>query len=557
MNFIDKINKILQDAVLKTYPNSKLNIDNIKWEVPAKQENGDFASNISMILVKFLKKSPLIIANEILENIEFDGFEHIEVAKPGFINVKVKNSFLGNYLFENDITINKVNPKKVYIEYVSVNPTGPLHVGHGRNVIFGSILSKVFKTLGHDVFEEYYLNDAGRQMDILTISVLSKIFQTNTIENTYKGDYISEIANKYLNENKLEIGKYDSEFKPISTDAEQIIDEIIVNYKKILNEKYLEIFNFTLAYMVENIKEDLENFNINMHWFSEQSLLSTGMVDEMLSKIKSYCYTKEGALWFKATSFGDEKDRVLVRANKENTYFANDLAYHYYKLSTDYDLIINIWGSDHHGYLPRIEAGLKALNQDVNRLKVIFIQFVTLLNGSEKLQMSTRSGEFITFKDLADEISTSATKFFYSIRKQDQHLEFDLEVAKKQTNENPLYYIQYAHARICSILGKTDVNFSDITKEDIILNEQAEKELMLELIQFEKLLHKITDNYQLHLLPNYLLNLASKFHSYYNSFPVITDNKKITQSRLFLIVQTKKVIIHGLKVMNIEALTSM
>ncbi|HJL95506.1 MAG TPA: arginine--tRNA ligase, partial [SAR86 cluster bacterium] len=481
---IEKIKKILTD--LYSESGIDLNEKEIRLQENKNKEHGDYASNIAMVIAKDLSEDPKIVAKRISNNFPIDDqIIKVEVAGPGFINFFIAASTHGEVL--NLIDSKKASygrsddsMGKVLIEYVSSNPTGPLHVGHGRGAVFGSVLAKLLTVVGYEVDEEYYVNDYGRQMNILAVSVWVRYLQISHKDlamtpKGYQGDYVKSIAKDLKKEEKEKYLLNENNHKKIikilsKQEEESDIDLLISFMREVLNKGSLEIRSFSLDKMLKIIKSDLKSFGVEHNlWFFESSLYKEQKTkksdtDEAISLLQSegFVYEEEGAMWFKSSDFRDDKDRVLKRSNGEHTYFSSDVAYHYDKYKRSYDRIINVWGSDHHGYLPRVNAAMKAIGMDVNKLEVVFIQFVNLLRNGEKIPMSTRSGEFITLKELVDEVTAEAARFFYINRKSDQHLDFDLSLAKEQSKDNPLYYVQYAHARICSVFKKHESVSKDI-----------------------------------------------------------------------------------------------
>ena len=463
------------------------------------------------------------------------------------------------------------NNKKVLIEYVSSNPTGPLHVGHGRGAVFGSVLSRLLKEAGFQVDEEYYVNDFGRQMNILSVSLwirYAQIFDKNVkmLNNGYQGDYLIAIAQHLKKLRSDELFDDDDEIKSLleyeNEEAEKHTDEVIDRIKSKLNDEFSYVRDFALREILELIKEDLLEFGVDHNnWFSESTLYKSephdlSKVDQSIDELssKGFVYEKEGAIWFKSSELGDDKDRVLKRGNGEFTYFASDVAYHLDKYDRGYDRIINIWGSDHHGYLPRVKAAMEASEKNVEKLEVVFIQFANLIRSGKKVTMSTRSGEFISLKELIEEVTSEAARFFYINRKADQHLDFDLDLAKEQSKDNPLYYIQYAHARICSVLRKSKAQEEELTASELgLLDSNKEIEIQKLLKQYPPLIERAALASEPHLICYYLKDLASNFHSYYNTEKFIVEDQKLMNSRLFLLNGVKQVIHNGLTVLGINA----
>ena len=575
----DKIQKSLRGILSNLYKSPEININQYEVNIQENKdkEHGDLASNIALILAKPLERNPLEIANEIIQQFNLDeDILKVEVAGPGFINFFLSKNSHGEVLKIIDSekeNYGKIEPhnKRVLIEYVSSNPTGPLHVGHGRGAVFGSVLSSLLKEAGFEVDEEYYINDFGRQMNILSVSLWIRYAQLfgshiQMINNGYQGGYMEVIA-KDLKTIKKDEFVIDSEtissiFAFENEDDELHTDHIIDGLKTELGNKFFFLRDFALQEIISQIKEDLSDFRVNHNkWFSESSLYQNdnethSKVEEIIKNLhsKSFVYEKDEAVWFKSSDFGDDKDRVLKRGNGEYTYFASDVAYHLDKYERGYDRIINIWGSDHHGYIPRVKAAMEASQKDKNKLEVVFIQFANLIRDGKKVTMSTRSGEFITLRELIEEVSTEAARFFYINRKADQHLDFDLDLAKEQSKDNPLYYIQYAHARICSVLRKAEADFKKLNKSDLeLLDSDREVEIQKMLRQYPDLIKRAALSSEPHLICYYLRDLASSFHSYYNSEKFLIDDKNLMRSRLFLLCGVKQVVHNGLSILGINA----
>ena len=575
----DKIQKSLKGILSNLYKSPEINLNQYEVNIQENKdkEHGDLASNIALILAKPLERNPLEIANEIIQQFNLDeDILKVEVAGPGFINFFLSKNSHGEVLKIIDSekeNYGKIEPhnKRVLIEYVSSNPTGPLHVGHGRGAVFGSVLSSLLKEAGFEVDEEYYINDFGRQMNILSVSLWIRYAQLfgshiQMINNGYQGGYMEVIA-KDLKTIKKDEFVIDSEtissiFAFENEDDELHTDHIIDGLKTELGNKFFFLRDFALQEIISQIKEDLSDFRVNHNkWFSESSLYQNdnethSKVEEIIKNLhsKSFVYEKDEAVWFKSSDFGDDKDRVLKRGNGEYTYFASDVAYHLDKYERGYDRIINIWGSDHHGYIPRVKAAMEASQKDKNKLEVVFIQFANLIRDGKKVTMSTRSGEFITLRELIEEVSTEAARFFYINRKADQHLDFDLDLAKEQSKDNPLYYIQYAHARICSVLRKAEADSKKLNKSDLeLLDSDREVEIQKMLRQYPDLIKRAALSSEPHLICYYLRDLASSFHSYYNSEKFLIDDKNLMRSRLFLLCGVKQVVHNGLSILGINA----
>ena len=573
----------IQESLLKVlgdlYNNDEFNIDDyvINIQDNKEKEHGDLASNIALILAKPLKRAPKEIASEIKDNFLTDEeIIKVDVAGPGFINFYLSKKSHGLVLKEihnekerfGKITANK---EKVLIEYVSSNPTGPLHVGHGRGAVFGSVLSSLLKEAGFEVDEEYYVNDFGRQMNILAASLwirYAQIFNSEIkmIKNGYQGEYLISIAESLKNIQSDDLYTKDKDIEALLNqevaDNEELTDRIVEAIKSKLGDQFLDIKDFALKEILKLIKEDLLDFGVEHNkWFSESSLYENkqnhnSKVDQAIKELKEkgFVYEKEGATWFKSTNFEDDKDRVLKRGNGEYTYFASDVAYHLDKYDRGYDRVINIWGSDHHGYLPRVKAAMEACDRNIDQLELVFIQFANLIRAGKKVTMSTRSGEFITLKELIEEVTAEAARFFYINRKADQHLDFDLDLAKDQSKDNPLYYIQYAHARICSVLRKSHLKEKEIGLSDIdLLDSDKEIEIQKMLKQYPELIGRAALSSEPHLICYYLKDLAGIFHSYYNTEKFIVEDLKLMRARLLLLSGVKQVIQNGLSILGINA----
>ncbi|MEL0227385.1 MAG: arginine--tRNA ligase [Gammaproteobacteria bacterium] len=574
----DNIKKTLSEILEDLYSQVEPEIKNLKISIQdnKEKEHGDLATNIAMVLAKPLKKNPKEIAEEIKQNFVLDEkIIKIEVAGPGFLNFFLSKDSYGEILEQiqkenKDFGKSDSKQSKVLIEYVSSNPTGPLHVGHGRGAVFGSVLSSLLEEAGFEVDQEYYVNDFGRQMNILAASVWIRYCQLfsseiKMMQQGYQGDYLLPVAKKLKDEKSDSLFKIEESLieKLNSEDQDdEFTDQLVESLRVILKEEFQYIREFALSEILHLIKADLEQCGVHHNaWFSESSLYGNdgntdSKVDGSIEELKSrgFIYEEGGAIWFKSSSLGDDKDRVLKRGNGEYTYFASDVAYHLDKYDRGYDRVINVWGSDHHGYLPRVRAAMDACDRDINKLEVIFIQFANLVKAGKKVSMSTRSGDFITLNELMNEVTTEAARFFYINRKADQHLEFDLDLAKEQSKDNPLYYIQYAHARICSVLRKAENEFEDFDSVELaLLGSEKEIEILKLLRQYPQLIERSAKAGEPHLLCYFLRDLSGVFHSYYNSEKVLIEDKELMTSRLFLLKGVKQVIANGLRVLGIKA----
>ncbi len=521
----------------------------IALEVPAHAEHGDFSSNIAMVLARAERMAPRKVAEALVSVLEESTAEsgRVEIAGPGFINFFLPS---GHWFETLDEVLrrgadygqsNFGKGKKVQVEFVSANPTGPLHIGHGRGAATGDAVAAVLNAAGYQVQREYYLNDAGNQMQTLGRSLLLRYRELlgEAVEfpgECYQGDYIRDLAQEVL-ESK---------------------GQVLLELPE--NEAIEQIGAYGGGQIRHGIDQDLEDFGIHFdNWYSEQSLYDRGEVERGIALLKErgLTYELDGALWFKTTDFGDDKDRVLVRSNGITTYFASDVAYHKEKYERGFDLVIDVWGADHHGYVPRMKAVLAGLGRDTDDLQCILVQLVNLLRDGKPVAMSTRSGEFVTLRQVIDEVGKDACRFFFLSRRSDSQLDFDLELAKKQSNENPVYYVQYAHARVCSInrnaaeAGITlpaagEVDFSQLILED-------ELALVKQLSRYGEVIESAAQHFEPHRVVFYLQDLAARFHSYYNKGRVLTDDMKTSRARLYLINGVRIVLENALLLLGVSA----
>ena len=535
---------------------------------PKNIEFGDWTSNICMKLAANSEDNPRQIAERLIRNLtKNDWITKIEIAGAGFLNFYLtseqKYIFIQECLDQEEPFLIKGKAKKnILIEYVSSNPTGPIHIGHGRGAALGSALANLLSKAGSEVTQEYYVNDQGLQIETLGLSLLLNYLslggeKIKLPKECYQGDYLKTLASD-LKKNKQ--NKYEFTLpKKLPTN----FDDWLILAKKELSD-FEELGVFALTKILDGIKADLKEFNtFHDDFFFESSLFNDSKKSEFnktlnyLSK-KDLSYDKDGAMWYKSTDFGDEKDRVLIRENEAPTYFASDLVYHKNKFDRKFDEMINLWGSDHHGYLPRINASLKGLGYDSKKLKTIFIQFVSLIRGKNKVAMSTRSGEFVTLKKLIDEVGVDAVRYFFLERRSDQTLEFDIELAKKKNKDNPVYYIQYAHARICSLmkeLPERGFNYSNSEGSRALssLSSDKENELVSQINSYQQTLERCFDKREIHSLCFYLRDLAAIFHSFYNSHPILDKDDNSRNARIAVSLATKAVINDGLGILGIVA----
>ena len=539
--------------------------------------HGNFATNIAMVLAAHSENTPGKLAETIVKYIPASELvDRIEIAGPGFINFyldkKAYHQVIHNILETGDRygCCDHGNGKSILVEFVSANPTGPLHIGHGRGAAYGAATANLLETIGYTVDREYYVNDAGRQMDILAVSVYLRYLQKCNVniilpENAYQGDYIKSIADRIFEKAGTSLQHACGELSGLITaesDPEEQLDNIINCVKSNLGkEDYLRIYDAGLNGILDDIRQDLEDFGVIFNnWFSERSLLATGKVEKCIEQLRQagFLYEEDGAVWFRSTGFGDEKDRVVVRENGQLTYFASDIAYHLSKFERGYTRAIDIWGADHHGYISRIKAALSALKIDPENLEIRLVQFASLYRGQQKVQMSTRSGQFVTLRELRDEVGKDASRFFYILRKSEQHLDFDLELAKSQSQDNPVYYVQYAHARICSVLrqlhekGMQPVETPD-TSGLTRLEEEHEKKLLVKLSEYPEIVLDSALNYAPHQVSYYLRELANEFHTYYNACQILVNDSELRNARLSLVCAIRQVIRNGLGLLGVSA----
>lgn len=544
---------IIQKALAKAHKKSEFSSNEfpaINIEEPKNESQGDLSTNIAMVMAKIQKMAPRKIAEAIINNIEDPDsiIEKVEIAGPGFINFYFK-TFAWHPVLDEVYSRDKEygasetgKGTKIQVEFVSANPTGPLHVGHGRGAAVGDSMARILSFAGYEVEKEYYVNDSGRQINTLGLSVFARYKELSgkTIdfpEDCYKGDYIKDIA---------QIVKEDKGLSLLD-----IIEQEAVNY----------CAKFAADKILKGIEEDLESFGITFdNWYSEQSLYDNNKVDNSLKSLreKKIVYEKDGASWFRTSDYGDEKDRVVVRSNGQTTYFASDIAYHQEKFERGFNRIIDVWGADHHGYIPRINASIEASGNNSDNFDVILIQLVTLLRDGKPVAMTTRGGVFETLKDVVDEVGSDAARFIFLSRSYESHLDFDLELAKKKTNDNPVYYVQYVHARISSIIAKAaeEKGISSIERTDSGIARLTEAEdiaLIKAMARYPEIIELAAEKLEPHKITYYLTSLASLFHTYYNKHKVLTDDIELTKGRLYLFGAVQKVIKNGLLLLGVSA----
>ncbi len=551
----------------------------ILLERPKQADHGDLACNIAMQLAKRLKANPRQLAERLIEALRAqpafaEGYvQTVEIAGAGFINLrlsaKTKQAIVPRILSEGDAFGRAARTgRKIQVEFVSANPTGPLHVGHGRGAAYGASLSNLLDFSGDDVEREFYINDAGRQMDILAVSVWLRYLESlgDTVSfpaDGYRADYVRSIATELAGLHGRRFHR-DTGALPAAVEGEDpnaALDALIDRAKSMLAGEWRAVHRFALDQMLADQQNDLGEFGVSYdRWFSEQTLFEEGAIERTLRILqeRGHLYEKDGAAWFRSTTFGDEKDRVVRRENGQFTYFASDIAYHLNKFERGFHRILNVWGADHHGYISRVKGALTALGLDANRLDIALVQFAVLYRNGEKVAMGKRSGDFVTLRDLRKEVGNDAARFFYVLRKSDQHLDFDLDLAKSQSNDNPVYYVQYAHARVCSVFsqggaGSTIEAQSVAASETERLVNPRELTLMQRLGEFPEVVQAAARDLAPHALAFYLRDLAADFHSYYNAERILVEDASLAKARLALCAATRRVLASGLGLLGVSA----
>ena len=545
----------------------------IQLDRPKQAQHGDFACNIAMLLAKEVRGNPRAIAQKILDALPASpDLEKAEIAGAGFINLflteRYKQQVVGRVIAAGSRygSNNTGQGRKTQVEFVSANPTGPLHVGHGRGAAYGASVASILSTAGFAVSREYYVNDAGRQMDILALSTWLRYLElggeaVGFPPNAYQGDYVRDMAAELR---KADGARYHRTWSQASacaadvgTDPERHLDDLIANAKQLLDADFDRVHRHALDTQLNDCREDLAEFGVSFdRWFSERSLFTSGQVDRAVEQLeqRGHIYVQDGAKWFRSSDFGDEKDRVVQRENGLYTYFASDIAYHLDKFERGFDLVIDVWGADHHGYVPRVKGALSALGQEPARLDVALVQFAVLYRNGEKVSMSTRSGEFVTLRELRREVGNDAARFFYVMRKSDQHLDFDLDLAKSQSNENPVYYIQYAHARVCSVLAQWGGDESVLQSADPApLVSPHEAAVLKLLMEYPEVIENAARDLAPHSVAFFLKELAGEFHSYYNAERFLVEDAALTRARLALALAVRQILRNGLALLGVTA----
>ena len=545
----------------------------IVLERPRQADHGDYACSVALQLAKSLKRPPREVAAQVVAALPAsDRLEKAVVAGAGFINFFLKRSYKQE-------AVNRVlrageeygrgalgRKKRVQVEFVSANPTGPLHVGHGRGAAYGASLANVLAAAGFDVTREYYVNDAGRQMDILSLSTWLRYLEDAGVAvafpaNAYQGEYVRRMAGA-IRAQHGERFRRDVTAESFAAalgvpDEELRLDALISLARATLAEDYDYIHDYALNEQLEDCRSDLSEFGVVFdHWFSESSLFDSELVERAARRLEEHghAYPQDGALWFRSSAFGDEKDRVIRRENGQYTYFASDIAYHLNKFERGFDIVIDVWGADHHGYVSRVKGALTALGLNAGQLTIALVQFAVLYRNGQKVSMSTRAGDFVTLRELRNEVGNDAARFFYVLRKSDQHLDFDLDLAKSQSNENPVYYVQYAHARVCSLLEQWGGDESALETADAsVLNAEAEFALLACLMEYPEAVETAARDLAPHVIAFYLRELAASFHSYYNATRILVDDSGIKLSRVALAAAVRQVLRNGLTLLGVSA----
>ena len=569
--FISSLDGVSNDLV-------KAVINKSSTSISENLDNGHLTTNVCMVAASTLKLNPKELADNLEINLnKLELYKEVKAAGPGFINITLHRKDFSSVLCriieakEKFGKSNIGNNRKIQIEFVSANPTGPLHVGHGRGAVYGDVIGRILKATGSSVEKEYYINDAGRQIDILTASVILKIIQKELNgffpQNAYKGEYIESIGKEFIINNIVKYDDVGSFLKDLSSDPEEEIDQIIVNLKRLDEKIWKLVKSFSLESIIKSIKNDLKDFNVDFDsWFNESSLGelsdSSSQISNSINKLKidGMAYEKDGAVWLNTDSSGDDKHRVLVRDDGRATYFASDVAYHKNKVDRGYDDLINVWGADHHGYIKRIEASIEALGSNKEKLIVKLVQFANLFKKGKKVKMSTRTGEFFTLKDLIEEIGADAARFYYLSKQADQHLDFDLDLAKSDSKENIFYYIQYAHARIFSLEKKYKEMNPDLDINVEAIEEGLYKKcdnLIHEISKYPNVVNKSAVTLQPHLIIFYLRDLSQLFHSFYNDNHVLSESKVNMRSIVYCLSAVRQTIANGLDLLGIKPMQKM
>ncbi len=567
----ETLSNILYNALTEAKEKGELKINEdplIVLEIPKDETKGDIATTVAMALAASEKKKPRDIAEIIIRRLRDEKgiIDRTDIAGPGFINFFLKDEYYHKLLKQIDkegkdygrIDIGK--GEKVQVEFVSANPTGPLHVGHGRGAAVGDALSNLLAAVGYDVTREFYINDAGRQVKLLAQSVYSRYINKPIPEDGYQGAYIDEISDSARAViSGIKKGIYS---EPIDNEGAATASQVIsLNFPNISFEESEPFFAWhSKKRLLEEIRKDLEDFGVRFdNWFSEQSLLDDSSVKKSIEELKKrgFAYEKDDALWLRSTAFGDDKDRVVIKKDGSYTYLATDIAYHRNKLSRGFKKLINIWGADHHGYIPRVQAVIQAFGHPKDTLHILLVQLVAVLRHGKPVPMSKRAGDFVTLREVIQEVGSDAARFFFLMRRSDSHLDFDLELAKKQSSENPVYYVQYAHARLCSVEKQAEERGIKMPVADSVdfglLKLPEEKNIMKQLALYPITIEGSARALEPHRITFYLQNLAGLLHNYYFHHRIITDDKPLTDARLVLMKGVRQVIKNALGILGVSA----
>lgn len=563
--------RLIADALADAWPDAPDTA--IVLERPKDPRHGDYACNVALQLARALKRAPREIAATIVAAMPRSPIvEKAEVAGAGFINLHLSLAYKQRTVVDalergKDFGRSALGRrKKVLVEFVSANPTGPLHVGHGRGAAYGASLANLLDAGGFDVEREYYVNDAGRQMDILALSTWLRYLEHAGATlpfpaNAYRGDYVRDMARTLHREAGPKYVRPVDDLVPTAPDPvsepEAHLDALIERAKSLLGPDYATVHAYALERQLADCRADLDAFGVTFDtWYSERSLFDSGRIEQAMSRLDraGHLYEMDGARWFRSTHFGDEKDRVVQRENGQYTYFASDIAYHLHKFERGFDVAIDVWGADHHGYVPRVKGALQALGLNSEQLTVALVQFAVLYRNGEKASMSTRAGEFVTLRELREEVGNDAARLFYVLRKSDQHLDFDLDLAKSQSNENPVYYIQYAHARVCSVLAQWGGEVAALKGADVsLLTSDYERSLLERLMAYPEAVENAARDLAPHTIAFYLKELAADFHSFYNATRILVDDEPLKLARLALATAARHVLRNGLALLGVSA----
>ena len=569
----DILRGILEEGVRAVAPEA-IAVE-IRIERPRDPGHGDFACNVALQLARSLQRKPREIAEEIrratAQRVAGSGlFDALEIAGAGFLNArlsaKAKHGVIERVLADGAGygRAHPANRERIQVEFVSANPTGPLHVGHGRGAAYGESLANLLEFAGHAVEREFYVNDAGRQMDILALSVWLRYLEARGGSvafpaDGYRGEYVREIGATLARTQgeRFARGTAALPHPEPDEDPDAALDRLIATAKQLLGADWMSVHGFALQAMLADQKDDLTQFRVAFdRWVSEQSLYDSGAVARTVEQLdaRGQLYEKDGALWFRSSAYGDEKDRVVRRENGQFTYFASDIAYHADKFGRGFDRLVDVWGADHHGYIARVKGALEALGLPSERLVIALVQFAVLYRGGEKLAMGKRSGEFVTLRQLRDEVGNDAARFFYVLRKSDQHLDFDLDLGKSESTDNPVYYVQYAHARVCSVFAQWGGDPAHALRAPLEpLVHERELALMQRLAEFPGTVQAAARELAPHSIAFYLRELAAEFHSYYNAERILVEDAALCRARLALCAAVRQVLANGLALLGVSA----